>query len=667
MEATSPTTPPPTRGEPFPVEDGVLAQHVSDWFAGWQPRQRMSLPEWSAEEARLEDGREYRAFPFQRDIAAAFTAPGVRQITVMKSARVGYSKIVQNFLGYSIAQHPRKVLIYQPTIDDAEKYSRDDVEPVLLWKAVQAKKVFKSRHSDNQTRAKRFPGGWLQIKGMNSAKEFRRVSADVVIIEEPDGAPPTAGISGDQTKLAFMRCFTSDDPLKVAGGTPLVAGSSRTEGLFLEGTQEYRYVPCPHCGHRQILVFGDGTGPGIRWEPREKPTRAWYRCAGEKACDIEEDWKEWMDERGEFIPHAPENGPAHRSFHIWAAYSGFAEAAWLNIAKEFLASRKDPAKLQPFTNEWLGETWRVKGEAPTWRRLYDRREERPPGQVPRDVLLLLGGIDVQGNRIEVFVWGWTSDRRSYLVDHRVIIGNPVLESTWDRVTEVVADEWAREGGGTMKLTRVGVDTGYQQTHVLAWARKHPVLVVPVKGASSHQAPVFAWGEARDPGLKGGKRKRGQRLGIVGGTIIVQELYGLLNLDPPTKEEMAEGVVHPRGFVHLTDLASEEVCKQLVGLEWLQKSNEWKKVHADEALDGWKYARAMFTAIGADRWTATKWRELREAWDGDELPPPPRGPKAPPGAQEPVEKEAPPPAARPGRRQGGAWFNGPRRGYFGGGR
>ncbi|WP_338661765.1 terminase gpA endonuclease subunit [Pararoseomonas sp. SCSIO 73927] len=643
MEATSPPTPPTPRGEPFPVGDGVLAGHVRAWFDAWQPRQRLSLPEWSAEHARLEDGRAYRAFPFQRDIAAAFTQLGVRQITVMKSARVGYSKIIQNFIGYSIAQHPRKVLIYQPTIDDAEKYSRDDIEPVLQWRAVREKAVFKPRHSDNQTRAKRFPGGWLQIKGMNSAKEFRRVSADVVIIEEPSGAPPTAGISGDQSKLAFMRCFTSDDPLKVAGGTPLVAGSDRTEALFLEGTQEHRYVPCPHCGHRQVLVFGDGTGPGIRFEPREKPTRAWYRCAGEKACDIDEEWKSWMDERGEFVPHAPENGRSHRSFHIWAAYSQFPEASWLNIAREFLASRKDPTKLQPFTNEWLGETWRLKGEAPTWRRLYDRREERRKGLVPRDALLLLGGIDVQGNRIEIFVWGWSSDRQSYLVDHHVVVGNPVLPATWDEVSRFVTGEWDREGGGSMKLAKVGADTGYQQTHVLAWARKHPGLVVPVKGASSHQAPVFAWGEARDPGPRGGKRKKGQRLGLVGNTVVTTELYGLLNLDPPTREEAEVGVCHPPGYVHLSDLATEEFCKQLVGVEWIEKTGQWKDVHVHEALDGWKYARAMFTAIGADRWSAAHWRELRASWDAVADPEP--APAVPETAL------APPPQAARQRRVG----------------
>jgi phage terminase large subunit GpA-like protein len=657
------TNPPnPSTPEQFPVEGPVLAAQAARWFEAWTPRKRMSLSEWSAKHARLADGKRYRAFPFQNAIADAFTDPAVRQITVKKSSRIGYSQIVQNYVAYCIHQAPTRLLIYQPTIDDAEAYSKDDLEPVLEWPAVRERVVFKPRHPDNKLRAKRFPGGWIQIKGANSPKEFRRVTADKVLLEEPDGYPATAGKEGDQAALAFKRCLTSDDPLKAAGSTPTVAGASRIDALFEQGTQEYRYVPCPHCGHRQVLVFGDGTGPGIRWEPRENPTRAWYRCAGEKACDIEEEWKEWMDERGEFIAHAPQNFP-HRSFQVWSGYSQFEGAAWLELAREFMQVRKDPNKLLTFVNQVLGETWKVKGEAPPWRRIYDRRnKDAEPGVVPREALLLLGGIDVQGNRIEVFVWGWGSDRQSFLVDHRVVDGNPFLATTWERVSDIVTRAWRREGGSEMKLMKVGVDTGHATTHVLTWARKHPGLVVPVKGASNHHAPVFAWSGVRDPGPRGGKRKRGQQLGMVGGTIITQEMYGLLNLDPPTDEDAVEGVVAPAGFIHLNSLATEEFCKQLVGLEWLEKRGEWKKVHADEALDGWKYSRAMFTAIGADRWTDSKWRELREAWGDEVLAVPPRKRLAQEPATPAAEVPTPVLATRQGRQP---YFNRPRGGYLGG--
>lgn len=630
------------------------------WLAAWKPKPRRTLTEWSIENARLSDGSRYKPFPFQVAIADAFTEPGVTQITVKKSSRIGYSQIVQNYVGYCIDQDPARLLIYQPTIDDAEGYSKDDLDPVLRWPVIRRRLTFKPRDVNNQVRAKRFPGGWVQIKGSNSPKEFSRVTADKVLLEEPDGYPQTAGVEGDPADLAYKRCLTSDEPLKAAGSTPTVEGGSRIDKLFQAGTQEHRYVPCPHCGTMQVLVFGDGAGPGLRWEPKDRPTRAWYQCVS--GCEIEETDKAWMDEQGEWRAHAPENYP-HRSFHIWAAYSQFRGAAWLEIAKEFREVYRDPNRHMVFVNQVLGLTWAVKGEAPQWRRLYDRREEYRPGVVPRDALLLTAGLDVQKNRVEIFVWGWGRDRQSWLIDHHVIEGDPFKAEIWAQASEYVQATWPHEGGATLRLAKVGADTGFATTQVEQWARRHPGLVIPVKGAATLAAPVFAWSDVREAAPNGGKRKRGMRLGMVGGHTVTLELYGLLNLDPPTDEDAEQGVIHPAGYVHLSKLASEETCKQLTGDQWMQAQGKWRQVHATEALDCWKYARAVLAALGADRWSPGRWAALATALGVDSRPEMPVAPPlpvraavapadpplgAPPPAPEPPRA---PQAPRPGRKVG----------------
>ena len=581
----------------------LLAQ-MRAWFAAWKPRRAMSLSDWAREHARLEDGSRYTPFPFQVGIMDAFTDPAVRQITVRKSSRIGYSQIVKNYIGYCADQNPSRVLVYQPTIDDAEDFAKDDVAKLLLWPAVRRLFSGKKRDSSNTIRSKRFPGGWIKIKGANSPKEFRRITADKVLLEEPDGYPPTAGMEGDQAELAFKRCLTSDEPLKAAGSTPTVKGASKIDALFEQGTQEYRYVPCPHCGEMQALVFGDGTGPGIRWAPKEAPERAWYVCV--QGCEIEEEHKAEMDECGEWRAHAPQNYP-HRSFHIWSGYSQFEQASWLELAKEFVRVRKDPNKLRVFVNQVLGETYAVKGEAPEWRRLYERREEFRG--VPAGGLILTGGLDVQKNRVELFVWAWGADGQSWLVDHIVLPGNPYEAAVWRAASEAIQGVWQHESGVELRLTKVGADTGFATTQVEAWARKHPGLVIPIKGATSLGAPAFAWSSVRESNPNGKRRKRGLRLGMVGGHTLTLELYGRLSLDPPTDDELAGGAGFSAGYVHLSKQASEEVCKQMVGDQWVEESGEWKQVHATEALDGWKYARAMMIALGAERWTAARWAQL----------------------------------------------------------
>ena len=630
------------------VTGRALRRAAPAWIEAWRPKRRIPLSVWSRANARLPDGSRYKAFPFQDAIADAFTQPGVTQISCRKSSRIGWSQILQNLAGYCIDQVPRRVLIYQPTIDDAENYAKDDLGPVFEWPAVRKVVRYKPRDPRNQIRAKRFPGGWIQIKGANSPKEFRRVTADWVLCEEPDGYPQMAGREGDPVALAYKRNLTSDDPMKAAGSTPTIKGASAIGKLFDAGTQEYRYVPCPHCGLMQPLVFGDGTGAGIRWEPKDTPTRAYYRC--EAGCDIEEDHKAWMDGHGEFRASAPQNFP-HRSFQIWAAYSQFPGAAWLEIAKEFLDVRHDPNRLMVFKNQVLGLEWEVKGEAPAWRRLYDRREGYRPGIVPHGGLMLTAGIDVQKDRIEVYVWAWGVGLECWLIDHLVIDGNPFLTATWAGVTAAVQRSWAHENGPEMRLYRAGVDTGYATVQAMTWAKKHPGLVIAVKGATKLAAPVFAWSDVREAAANGGKRKRGQRLGMVGGHVLTLHLYGLLHLDGPTEAERTAGQGFPAGYVHLSHLASEEVCKQMVGDQWVEDRGEWKKVHATEALDGWKYARAVASAAGADRWPLSTWRSMAAVWQPPDQPtaPPPRAAGAP--APTPSPTPAPPSPPRGKSRVG----------------
>ncbi|MCW2242794.1 phage terminase large subunit family protein [Azospirillum canadense] len=639
----------PTMPDVIAVRGGpVLVEHVGRWLAALKPKKRQSLSEWSAKNARLEDGSRYTAFPFQVGIMDAFTDPEVAQISVRKSSRIGYSQIVKNFIGYCADQNPCRVLVYQPTIDDAEDFAKDDIAALLTWPAVRRVIPNKTRTSNNTIRSKRFPGGWIKIKGANSPKEFRRITADKVLLEEPDGYPYASGVEGDPAGLAFKRNLTSDEPLKAAGSTPTVQGASKIDTLFLQGTQEHRYVPCPHCREMQVLVFGDGTGAGIRYEPKDNPTRAWYVCVN--GCLIEEDDKAWMDEHGEWRAHAPQNWP-HRSFHIWAAYSQFKQASWLHIAKEFVEVKKDPNRLRVWVNQVLGETYAARGEAPEWRRLYERREDYRPGTVPMGGLILTAGLDVQKSpgRIELFVWAWGRDRQCWLVDHIVIPGNPYEAKVWAEASEAIQRTWRHESGVELKLSKVGADTGFATTQVEAWARKHPGLVIPVKGATTLGAPVFAWSSVREVTPNGKTRKRGLRLGMIGGHLATLELYGLLSLEPPTEEQRAEGAGFPAGYVHLSKLATEEVCKQLVGDQWMEERGEWKQVHATEALDGWKYARAVTAAMGMDRWSPARWAALEDAFPKTTTPaseavsPTPATP-APSAAAAPTKRRIPMPKA-----------------------
>src|SRR5882757_3485000 len=101
-----------------------------------RPPPKLSLSAWADQHFRLsaesaaEPGR-WRTLPYQRAILDAITDPTVERVSVMKSARVGYTKCINAAIAYHMAQDPCPILVVQPTVEDAEGYSKEEIAPML--------------------------------------------------------------------------------------------------------------------------------------------------------------------------------------------------------------------------------------------------------------------------------------------------------------------------------------------------------------------------------------------------------------------------------------------------------------------------------------------------------------------------------------------------------
>ena len=78
-------------------------------YAACKPPRKLSLSEWADEFAYLSaessaEGGRWHTLPYQKAMMDAVTDPNIEQITVMKSARVGYSKILNHIIAYHIHQ-----------------------------------------------------------------------------------------------------------------------------------------------------------------------------------------------------------------------------------------------------------------------------------------------------------------------------------------------------------------------------------------------------------------------------------------------------------------------------------------------------------------------------------------------------------------------------------
>jgi phage terminase large subunit GpA-like protein len=597
----------------------------------WLPPPRLSLSEWAAEHARLSpessaDVGRYRPYPYQCEILDAIGDPRIEQVTVMKSARIGYTKMLNFGVSWYVAQDPCPVMIVQPTIGDAEGYSKEEIEPMVRDMPILSGLISPAAKRDggNTILKKKFPGGVLHMVGADSPRGFRRTSIRALFLDEVDGWALTAGEEGDQIKLATKRTETFGNRKIVAGSTPTLESTSRIKRLFEQGDQRLYFVPCPSCDKPQVLQW-----ERFHWE-EGKPETVHYEC---EHCGhhIEHHQKRWMVEEARRRQLAGRAGfgwvatnpevKGHASFHLWTAYSYAANATWEHLAREWEACKGNTEEKKTFINTTLGKAYKGEGDKPEWKKLYDRREQFKADVVPAGGSILFAGVDVQRNRIEVEVVAFGPRMESWSVGYRVFGGDTSqldgTDSPWQRLGDMLSEEWEHELGGKLSIRIMAVDTGDQTSTVYQWCSKWPPSrVMAVKGMKEGYAQVV--GTTTQVGTtKAGKKSRvALNLWPIGVSMIKGELYGWLKQEKPTDESGSE---LPWGWCHFPEYP-EEYFKQLTAEELVpvyhrgRRNHVWevtRKNGRNEALDCRVYARAASYVLLIHKWSAEDWAQVRK--------------------------------------------------------
>jgi phage terminase large subunit GpA-like protein len=465
------------------------------------PPPALSLSEWAdtyaylSPESSAQPGK-WKNIPYQIGMLDAVTDPDVEKISIMKSARVGYSKMLNHVIGFHVHQDPCPLMLVQPTIDDAQGYSKDEIGPMIRDTPVLQGLITDSgrRNSENTILKKGFPGGQLLLIGANSARGFRRVSVRKVLFDEVDGYPPTAGQEGDQIKLGTKRTDFFFNRQVILGSTPTIKGASRIEDSFEQSDKRFYFVPCPFCGGKQPIEWKN-----IDFSDRgtvDDPVLICTHC--NEAIDYS--YHRYMIERGEWKATAPEV-KGHAGFHIWAAYSYSPNATWAKIVREFLESKDDPEKLKTFVNTVLGETWEEIGVTQNSGALYESREEIPVDPVPWEVGFITAAVDTQDNRLEMLVKGWGKYEESYDLEFHVVHGSPAHAETWEKLDVYLQRNYTHESGAILRISCVTIDSGGHFTDYVHSFCKNKAArgVYSIKGASQQGKPIVSRGSKNNKG------------------------------------------------------------------------------------------------------------------------------------------------------------------------
>lgn len=607
----SPSSPAPSPAE-FDAVDGAF-------FGALKPPERLTVSQWAdryrvlSGKAASEPGRwRTERTPYLREIMDALSPDSpVEQVVFMAGAQVGKTECGNNWIGATMDQAPGAMLVVWQTIEVARKNSKLRIKPLIESTPVLRAKVKPNRERDsgNTILSKEFPGGILLITGANSSAGLASTPAGKLFLDEVDRYPLDVDGEGDPVELAIVRTRNYWRRKILITSTPTIEGRSRIASKFQEGDQRYFHVPCPHCGALQALTFNR-----LRWDDGAPESVRYYCIACDAAID-ELAHKTAMLNGGKWIATKPRNTDRVRSYHLSALYSPIPWFSWVQLVRDFLKAKESPDLLRVFTNTVLGETWKEKGDAPEWERLFHQRENYPMGIVPRRGLLLTAGVDVQQDRIELEVVAWGRNLESWSVGYFVFKGDTELEQTWEPLAEVLGSTFPHELGGRLAVRLAGVDASYNQNRVLAWVRTQPTeRVMAIKGRGRFPLAV---GQPAVVDVEWGGRKvyRGAKLWPVGVGVLKGELYGWLRLEKPTDPEKP----YPRGFCHFPTMLPEEHFRQLCAEQLVKKVHrgfavyEWEKTRErNEALDCRVYARAAASVLGVDLLGPGQWTKLERA-------------------------------------------------------
>lgn len=573
-----------------------------------KPRPKLTGSEWAntyfqlSPENSAEPGKyRWERMPWQKEMLDVACGEEYKDIVLMTSARVGKTVTMMATTGYFMHQSPSPILWLLPTETIAKQFSNNDVDPMLRDTPVLrdlVKEKF-TREGGNTTLSKRYVGGTMTFVGGQNSSGLHGKTIRVLFADEIDRYPESAGKDGDVIDLASIRTTTFQHKAKrIYASTPTVTDFSAIEKKFKESDQRHFYVPCPQCGHKQIL----------EWEQlayKTDPINPKYIC---KACEygITESEKYQMLINGEWIRHNADSRIA--GFFLNALYS--VNMTWAELVAEWTSINKNRHKLQVFMNSRLAKSFQLIEEYIGANKLGERLEVYN-AEVPtkteqcNGVGVLTCGVDIQANRIEAYVWGFGKSDECYLIDFRLFEGDTQKNLVFEQLTNFLLNErYQTISGAKIGIRAIAIDSGYNANRIARYVRDLKQIdhagrtIMAVKGDATYTSGIL---ERQAKFYK----ESGQTYFRVGVNPAKDHIAQLFN-----NPDAGENYVHlPVAYPKRSDqerFLDKETLYQLTGEKKVyeykgpRRIGSWKAMRDRvEALDCFVYAYAALMALGPE--------------------------------------------------------------------
>lgn len=586
-------------------------QHlVKAFLSGFKPRPKLTGSEWSdsyrivAPGTSPEPGPWSTArVPYLKEPLDMATKRTVEKVVIMAASQIAKSELLLNVMGYYIDQEPSPILMLQPTVEMAEVFSKERIEPTIQASKALLSKIGSlddekdetkgtSRKSSNTIRLKKFHGGFLALVGSNSPAGLASRPIRVLLCDEIDRYGQTK--EGDPLKLAIQRTTNFANRKIVLVSTPTT--TQRADGPTIYSEYELSdkrqfFIKCPYCGHNFVMKWKH-----VIWRKDNSG-----KVISDSIKLICPHCLKTLRDKGKIKPSLLESGYWKATanskivgFHISSLYS-----PWVlleNLVTEFVQATSSPDKdgLQEFLNLKLGEPWEeFAEEQQSWEQLYKRCEYYPENGFSNEVLFLTAGVDVQRDRIECSIYGWGVGQQAWLISHTQLFGDPLQDEVWSELDEVLLESnFVTENGKARRLVATFIDSGdgtvtekvYKYTK-----QRERYNIVSIKGRGGWEVPFI-----NKPSRAGEVKAMLYVLGVDAGKSIVTNRLAI-------KDSTQAGYIHfPKGVTGI----DEEFFKQLTAETIREQKNTkgymvraWHKIRdRNEALDCLVYATAAMKVL-----------------------------------------------------------------------
>jgi len=465
----------------------------------FKPKPKVSAVEWIPRNVRLSPKSGNRPglyslnhTPFFKAILEDVDNPRVTKVIIQKSAQIGASILSSSIIVYLICNFTIPLGYFLPSAEQAKNFSERALGPSI--ENCQAVKPFLTGNDDDITKTSfQFKHTAVKIVSSGSPSKLSSQTFGVIFCDEI-GKYRDYASAGETNALALAEARTESygkNRKVFVFSTPTNETSCQISKQFKLGSQSKFFVPCPHCQHKQELVFQQ-----IRW-PKEEckneegdydldkvASAAFYECEHCKGA-MSNEQKIDMVRKGEWRATNPKPYPAEiKSYHISNLYS--LNHTFGNVATRFLLAGKDPSLLQDFYNNVLGLPFEQR--AATIKRddlngailtspIYKR------GQLLAKPDVILMGIDTQGSA-NGFWWAKEAiyaDGTSSLIDWGQAMTFEDLKEIFKRTYPVInsLDSYAAHkalidmgGDRTEEVKAFCVSSGFLFVPVIGRVEKH---------------------------------------------------------------------------------------------------------------------------------------------------------------------------------------------------